>query len=124
MNTRPSLGELAQTRPQRGTGPPKRCASHKSAILALLRERGPQGVLGSELYSRPNLYGRSPRNRVCELRKDGHLIEGKPHGASDWWYRLIRDSRGDKPQPTESDYMRRQREERDRAMPLFARAHQ
>lgn len=104
MNTEPSLGEVSQARPQRGKGAPERCASHKSAILILLRERGPQGVLGSELYSRPDLYGRSPRNRICELRKDGHLIEGKPHGSSDWFYRLIRDNAGAKPQAEPLDW--------------------
>jgi hypothetical protein len=127
MNRRPSLSELSQARPLRGKGAPKRCASHKSAILALLGERGSQGVFGSELYSRPYLYGRSPRNRISELRKDGHLIEGKPYGSSDWWYRLIRDNTGNAPscdatQSTpESACMRRKCEERDRAMPLFAR---
>jgi len=88
---------VAKTRPQRGKGAPERCASHKSAILILLRERGRKGVLGSELYSRPDLYGRSPRNRISELRRDGHLIEGRPHGSSDWFYRLVRDDSGEKP---------------------------
>jgi hypothetical protein len=68
-----------------------------SAGVHWLRERGPQGVLGSELYSRPDLYGRSPRNRISELRRDGHLIEGKPHGASDWFYRFIREASGANP---------------------------
>lgn len=104
MNTQPSLGELAHARPRRGKGAPGRWTSHKTAILAMLRERGPQGVLGSELYSRPDLYGRSPRNRISELRKDGHLIEGKPDGASDWFYRLIRDSTGANPLAESSDW--------------------
>jgi hypothetical protein len=43
------------------------------------------------------LYGRSPRNRISEARRDGHLIEGKPFGSSDWFYRLIRDIAGEKP---------------------------
>jgi hypothetical protein len=97
MNERPTLGEVARARPHRGSGIPARCVSHKAAILALLRERGARGVLGSELYSQPERYGRSPRNRISELRKDGYLIEGKPHGFSDWWYRLIRDNAGVKP---------------------------
>jgi hypothetical protein len=78
-------------------GAPARTRSHYAAILQLLRERGPQGVLGSELYSSPDLYGRSPRNRISELRRDGHLIEGRAHGASDWFYRLIRDNAGVSP---------------------------
>jgi hypothetical protein len=58
-------------------------------ILGLLREWGSAGVLASELYDAPHLYGRSPRNRISECRKDGHLIEGKPRGTSDWHYVLI-----------------------------------
>jgi len=41
----PTLQELAEARPQRGSGAPARCASHQAAILALLRERGAQGEL-------------------------------------------------------------------------------
>src|SRR6267378_429803 len=95
--SRPTIEEVAKARPQRGNGAPARCASHKSAILGLLRERGPQGVLGSELYNLPAKFGRSPRNRISELRKDGCLISGKPHGSSDWHYILLRDSSGATP---------------------------
>jgi hypothetical protein len=87
MQRNTTFDELAQAAPVRSR-------SHYEAILTLLRERGPQGVLGSELYSRPDLYGRSPRNRISELRRDRHLIEGKPHGSADWFYRLIRDNAG------------------------------
>ena len=97
MHRNTTFDELAQATPRRTSGAPLRSRSHYEAILELLRERGPQGVLGSELYSRPDLYGRSPRNRISQLRKDGHLIEGKPRGAADWWYRLIRDNGGAKP---------------------------
>jgi hypothetical protein len=107
MNTQPTLSELANARPQRGKSAPERCASHKSAILTLLRERGPQGVLGSELYGRPDLYGRSPRNRICELRQGGYLIEGKAHGSSDWFYRLIRDNACEKLHAELSDWYER-----------------
>lgn len=102
QSKRPALEEVAKARPRRGTGAPSRCASHYQAILVLLRERANQGlgILGSELYARPDLYGRSPRNRISELRKDGHLIEGKPSGSSDWFYRLIRDASGANPLPS------------------------
>lgn len=95
----PTLAEVAQARPHRGCGAPARCASHKSAILALLRERGPQGVLSSELYDSPEKFGRSPRNRISELRAEGCLISGEPRGASDWHYVLLRDSEGVPPKP-------------------------
>src|SRR4030095_8485381 len=100
----PTLEEVAQARPHRGKGAPSRCASHKSAILALLQERGPQGVLGSELYARPESYGRSPRNRISELRKEGFLISGEPHGSSDWHYVLLRDNTGMKPLSDTADW--------------------
>ena len=93
----PSMGDVARARPVRGSGAPARCASHYEAILRLLRERAEQGlgVLASELYSRPELYGRSPRNRISEARKAGHLIEGKSYGASDWFYRYLRGANGE-----------------------------
>jgi hypothetical protein len=105
---RPSIGQLRKAIPQRGTGAPVRTHSHYEEILELLRERGSQGVLGSELYARPELYGRSPRNRISELRRDGHLIEGKPHGSSDWFYRLIRDTAGAAPQAGSPDWYARE----------------
>jgi hypothetical protein len=107
MQRNTTFGELAQAKRRRGCGAPARSRSHYDAILELLRERGPQGVLGFELYSRPDLYGRSPRNRISELRKDGHLIEGKPHGTSDWFYRLIRDKSGVKPFADSPDWYER-----------------
>ncbi len=122
MNERLTLGEVARAKPRHGSGAPARCASHKSAILALLRERGPQGVLSSELYDSPEKFGRSPRNRISELRAEGCLISGEPRGSSDWHYLLIRDSEGAK--PVESDFMRQRREEREQAAPLFAGVRQ
>jgi len=128
--SRPSLGEVAQARPRRSAGAPARSRSHYDAILELLRERGSQGVLGSELYSHSELYGRSPRNRISEARRDGHLIEGKPYGTADWFYRLIWDNDGAEPEATspqkpeppfgESPYMRSRRLEEEAALPLFA----
>src|SRR5258708_1404465 len=84
-----SLEQVRQAKPERCKGAPARTRSHYERILALLRERGDAGVNGSELYAAPHLFGRSPRNRISELRKDGHLIEGKPRGGNDWHYRLI-----------------------------------
>src|SRR5204863_2457840 len=86
-----TLENVAESRPPRGIGAPSRTRSHYERILALLRERGPAGVLSSELYDSPELYGRSPRNRISELRRDGHRIEGKARGVSDWHYRFVQD---------------------------------
>jgi hypothetical protein len=87
-----SVEQLGQAKPRKMCGAPNRTRSHYDRILGLLRERGPAGVLASELYDAPHLYGRSPRNRISECRKDGHLIEGRPRGASDWHYVLIREN--------------------------------
>jgi hypothetical protein len=131
MERNTTFDELAQATPRRPSGAPPRSRSHCDAILELLRERGPQGVLGSELYSRPDLYGRSPRNRISELRKDGHLIEGKPEGACDWFYRLIRDNTGVRPLAHSPDWFVCQTgkprpsekpEEQPHDLPLFAAA--
>jgi hypothetical protein len=106
MNGHTTIGEVAKPKPHRSSGAPGRCASHYQAILRLLRERAEegQGVLGSELYSRLDLYGRSPRNRISELRRDGHLIEGKPSGSADWFYQLIRDNADVNPSASSQDW--------------------
>jgi hypothetical protein len=106
------------SQPQRGTGPPPRTRTHYAAILALLRERGPQGVLASELYNQPHLYGRSPRNRISELRRDGFVISGQARGSSDWHYVLVSSSEDwymhvtGKPRPARSS-------ESSAVLPLF-----
>jgi hypothetical protein len=87
-----TVEQLQRAIPRCGNGAPARAHSQRERILALLRERGATGVLASELYDAPSLYGRSPRNRISELRQDGHLIEGRPHGASDWHYTLLREN--------------------------------
>ena len=74
---------------------PGRTRTHYARILALLRERGPASVLASELYYSPHLYGRSPRDRISELRRDGHRIDRNPRGSSDWHYVLIREAAPD-----------------------------
>ena len=71
--------------------PPLRTKSHKTRILALLKERGSRGVLASELYDQPMIYGRSPRNRISELRQAGYNILGEARGASDWRYWFVPD---------------------------------
>lgn len=68
-----------------------RAASHYSNILALLRARGPAGILSSELYDFPEKFGRSPRNRVSELRRDGFEIRTVHVNASVVKYILLAD---------------------------------
>lgn len=92
-----TVEQVGRARPPRGNGAPSRCKSHKERILALLKERGPAGLLSSELYDAPELYGRSPRNRVSEMRQEGCLIETVQAGASVVRYVLIRDAGGAQP---------------------------
>jgi hypothetical protein len=123
----PTLEEIARSRPKRSAGAPPRTLSHKANLLELLKERGSRGVLASELYNSPEKFGRSPRNRLSELRKEGHLIQGEPRGASDWHYVLVRDASGQK--PDSRDWYERQHGPRPRSEqssqdlgPLFQRA--
>jgi hypothetical protein len=51
-----------------------RARTHYRNILDLLRVRGTAGVLSSELYDCPEKFGRSPRNRISEMRRDGFSI--------------------------------------------------
>jgi hypothetical protein len=101
----PTLAEIAESRPPRGSGAPFRTRSHYQRIRTLLFERGDIGVDASELYAHPDLYGRSPRNRISELRtdlkKEGsvYMISGKAKGSSDWHYKLIRVNAGWQPRP-------------------------
>lgn len=73
-----------------------RARSHRENIADLLIERAKQGlgVRGSELYASPEEFGRSPRNRISELRRDGWNIGGKAHDSSDWFYWLRSDNVG------------------------------
>jgi hypothetical protein len=79
----------------------RRARSHYQNISDLLRERAEQGlgVKGSELYAHPDLYGRSPRNRISELKKDGWSIGSKPAGGADWFY-FLRSDNSDHVYPT------------------------
>jgi hypothetical protein len=76
----------------------ERAHSHYQNILDLLLARGPQGVSSTELYSRHDLYGVSPRNRVSELRRDGFPIQTVHVNASTVRYVLLAD-RVEQPAP-------------------------
>ena len=74
----------------------RRTRSHYANIAELLKQRGEQGmgIRGSELYSDVERFGRSPRNRISELRRAGWSIGGKSSGDSDWFYWLRSDNAG------------------------------
>jgi hypothetical protein len=109
-NPRPTLEELEQSRPLRGAGAPGRTRSHYDRILALLKERGERGILSSELYDTPHLYGRSPRNRISEIRQAGHLIKTVPMGHAVVRYVLLHEN----PSPTRRPAQRKEAERKDR----------
>lgn len=88
---------LEQARPLRPDGPPERSHAHYFNVLAILRDRGVEGILATDLYNCPEKYGRSPRNRISELRRDGHLISGKWEGKDAFRYVLLRENPDPKP---------------------------
>jgi hypothetical protein len=75
----------------------KRAPDNKGNLGDLLIERAKQGMCirmnESELQNREK-YGKRPPNRICDLRRDGWDIGGKPLGESDWCYWLRRDEEG------------------------------
>ena len=73
----------------------ERAHSHYQNILDLLRARGPRGVTSTELYSDASRYGRSPRNRISEMRAEGLSIETIHVNASTVRYILREGPRGD-----------------------------
>jgi hypothetical protein len=95
-NPHPTLSEIAKAKPLRGTGAPSNTRSHYTNAAKLLCERGEQGsgIHGSYLYEHPELYGRSPRNRIHELRQDGWIIGSKRAAGGLAFYWLIRDNTG------------------------------
>jgi len=117
--SKPSLEQVAQARPPRGSGAPSRTRSHYARILVLLRERGSAGVLSSELYDQPHLFGRSPRNRISELRKDGHLIKTIPAGASVVRYVLTHENPFPVERPTIKPAVEWNERPRATGLPLF-----
>jgi hypothetical protein len=80
-----------------------RARTHYQNILDLLRVRGTAGVLSSELYDCPEKFGRSPRNRISEMRRDGFSIRTAPVNASTVRYVLLAD-RGEQPATAPRDW--------------------
>jgi hypothetical protein len=97
--------------------PPPRTKGQRAKILALLRERGRTGVLSSELYEFPHLYGRCPGSRICELRKDGYAIEGERRGEADWRYWLLPE------EPVRTPERETPKASDEEQLPLFQRLH-
>ena len=118
-----------RARPVSGSGPPERAASLRQRILERLLEASSRGVLASDFYNDPQCrYGRSPRNRISELRKMGHRIAGKWEVKTDFRYTLLEETVSAKPLPecspkqsTPSDdwYRRAAGKKRTTGLPLF-----
>jgi helix-turn-helix protein len=74
-------------------GPPPTATSQRERILERLRAAGPRGVLAAEFYDDAQCrYGRSPRNRISELRAIGHKITGEWEGKINFRYTLIEET--------------------------------
>lgn len=81
-------------------GPPPTASSQRERILERLRDAGPRGVLAAEFYDDPQCrYGRSPRNRISELRAMGHKIKGAWEGRTDFRYTLVEETQAPKALP-------------------------
>jgi len=80
-----------------------RARSHKENLLAVLKARGESGVLSSVLYDSWEKFGRSPRNRISELRRDGFSIRTDQVNTSTVRYVLLAD-RGEQPATAPRDW--------------------
>jgi len=81
-------------------GPPPTAHSQRALIFERLRDAGARGVLAAELYDDPQCrYGRSPRNRISELRAMGHKITGEWEGKINFRYTLIEETQAPKALP-------------------------
>jgi hypothetical protein len=81
-------------------GPPPTANSQRQRILERLREAGQRGVLAAEFYDDPECrYGRSPRNRISELRSMGHKITGEWEGKINFRYTLAEETKAPKALP-------------------------
>src|SRR5258708_38867935 len=81
-------------------GPPPTANSQRQRILERLRDAGQSGVLAAEFYDDSQCrYGRSPRNRISELRAIGHKITGDWEGKLNFRYTLIEETSAPKALP-------------------------
>ena len=81
-------------------GPPPTATSQRERILERLRAAGARGVLAAEFYDDPECrYGRSPRNRISELRAIGHKITGEWEGKVNFRYTLNEETQAPKALP-------------------------
>ena len=81
-------------------GPPPTATSQRELILEGLRAAGARGVLAAEFYDDAQCrYGRSPRNRISELRAMGHKITGEWEGKINFRYTLIEETPAHKSLP-------------------------
>jgi Helix-turn-helix domain len=85
---------------ERRVGPPLTANSQRERILVRLREVGSRGVLAAEFYDDQQCrYGRSPRNRISELRAMGHKITGEWESKVNFRYTLIKETPAPKALP-------------------------
>lgn len=102
-------------------GQPAFAESQREAILDLLREAGADVVSHADLIF--NHHYSQCGTRVFELQKIGYVIRSEMRDGDRHVTYVLESEPGSPNKPgnlSESDYAKREREERDRAMPLFA----
>ena len=124
----PKLNTIEQARPLKPDSHAEDFEADKLAVLDALRRAGPHGMSTME-FLRRGIGGVRPPNRVCDLRKDGHLIQTVRESGRQCRFVLLHENPRPIPRPGPrkpieqipiSDFMRRRREEDERATPLFA----
>lgn len=127
----PTIEQVQRSKPCRPSGPREEHVDDAERLLQRLRQVGAVGITTGELI-REGCCGLRPPNRIGDLRRVGHLIETVREGNGVFRFILVRENPNPEPkrkrkrpsssrtQVRESDYMRPLREERAKAMPLFA----
>jgi hypothetical protein len=96
MNT--AIENLAQAKPYKPKSSAEDFEADKLAVLEALREAGARGVSTLEFIQR-GIGGLRPPNRICDLRRDGHVIQTKHEGRRQFRFVLLRENPSPTPKP-------------------------
>jgi len=129
MNTFPLTPcQLERAKPLNPDSHAEDFEADKLAVLDALRKAGTRGVSTVEFLQR-GIGGVRPPNRVCDLRKDGHLIQTVRESGRQCRFVLLHENLSPTPRPAPgkqaeqiplSDYMQKIQDEQAEATPLFA----
>lgn len=96
MNT--AIDDLTQGKPYKPKSSAEDFEADKLAVLEALREAGARGVSTVE-FLRRGIGGMRPPNRVCDCRKDGHVIRTIREGRGQFRFILLRENLNPTPRP-------------------------